>query len=156
MSELNNACKNGNINEIKRLLDNGADVNAKDDDGYTPLISASAGGFVETAKFLLENGADMNAEDKYGWTSLMYASQNRHINMLKFLIENGADVNHKSIDGRDTALKVAYCEENDDILNLLRENGAEQLDDDDDCYCGKQASAGRKMCKDCYHQEYGY
>ena len=33
MSELNNACKNGNINEIKRLLDNGADVNAKDDDG---------------------------------------------------------------------------------------------------------------------------
>ena len=157
-TKLFDAIKNNNFTEVKTLIEEGADVNVKtkDDYGLTPLHYASSYGNAKIVKLLIEHGADVNARGEYGCTPLHDASNRGYTEIVNLLIKNGADVNHKSIDGRDTALKVAYCEENDDILNLLRENGAEQLDDDDDCYCGKQASAGRKMCKDCYHQEYGY
>ena len=47
--------------DIKELLDRGAEVNVKDDDGYTPLHHAAAGNSVNSVIMLLERGAHINA-----------------------------------------------------------------------------------------------
>ena len=59
----------GHIDMVKKYIEDGANVNAKDDDGNTALIMASWNGYIEVVRFLLKNGADVNAknnDDKYG------------------------------------------------------------------------------------------
>ncbi|MBR5598551.1 MAG: ankyrin repeat domain-containing protein [Alphaproteobacteria bacterium] len=84
------------VEEIKELVIKGADVNAKEEDGWTALMSASRFGRKEIAELLIENGADVNAKDKYDWTALMHASYKGNKKVVELLIENGADVNAKS------------------------------------------------------------
>ena len=48
----------GNVEEVRSLLENGADVNTQDDKGWTPLMFAAKSQDVEMAKLLMENGAD--------------------------------------------------------------------------------------------------
>jgi uncharacterized protein len=52
------------------LLDRGADVNATDQTGWTPLMEAAAKGRTEVVKTLLAYGADVNARTKKSWTAL--------------------------------------------------------------------------------------
>lgn len=58
---------------VKFLIENGADVNSKDKNGNTALISASSNRDLEIAKLLIENRADLNAKNKHGKTALMVA-----------------------------------------------------------------------------------
>jgi len=60
------------------LLDKGADINAKDRDGWTPLIKAAAGGFTDLARLLLERGADMDVVDSLERSASMYAGLPGH------------------------------------------------------------------------------
>ena len=48
---------------MKLLLSKGADVNAKDQSGYTALSWASSGGHSEIVRLLFQKGADVNAKD---------------------------------------------------------------------------------------------
>ncbi|MGC9057983.1 MAG: ankyrin repeat domain-containing protein [Candidatus Micrarchaeia archaeon] len=93
--ELLKAAKSGDLARIKELLNMGADVNAKDNDGETPAHWATRNGHLEPLKVLIENGADVNAKDNDGWTPAHWATRNGHLEPLKVLIENGADVNSK-------------------------------------------------------------
>ena len=68
--DIHKAVNAGNIEVIKRHLAAGADVNAKGDDGGTPLHDAAFWGHKEIAELLIANGADVNATDKYGETPL--------------------------------------------------------------------------------------
>jgi len=52
----------GNIEAVKQHLDAGADVNAKDENGFTPLHYATLGGHKEIAELLIAEGADVNAK----------------------------------------------------------------------------------------------
>jgi len=79
------------ISEVKRLLEQGADVNAKDDFGHTPLSNASLVGLTEIVKLLLAKGADVNAKDDFGHTPLREASDNGHYEVVKLLLANGAN-----------------------------------------------------------------
>jgi uncharacterized protein len=51
------AARRGNIGRIRRLLAEGADVNARGKFGYTPLVHASYSGHAEAVRFLLDAGA---------------------------------------------------------------------------------------------------
>ncbi len=65
----------------KLLLEKGANVNARDDDGLTALHLASGDGCLRIARLLLEKGANANARDNEGNTALYYASSE---NLLEF------------------------------------------------------------------------
>lgn len=60
---LHKACKNGQLDMVSELIKNGADVNAKDAAGWTPLHDvAGFSGNIDIVRLLIENGADVNAE----------------------------------------------------------------------------------------------
>ena len=65
------ACQNGDMEKIKFLIEKGADIEAKNNYGNTPLILTSRYGHIEVVKFLIEKGADIEAKDNYGETSLI-------------------------------------------------------------------------------------
>ena len=111
----------GNFEKVKLLIEKGADIDAKDNDGVTALMYVSRAGDLEIAKYLLENGADINAKDsKWGYTALIYAAEYVNLEIVQFLIESGADVNIKNNDGK-TALDLVETEE---IKKVLRKAGA--------------------------------
>ena len=91
--------KNG-LEAVKECLKNGADVNAKDDDGWTALIYAVRWSNVSstkaTVKMLIDAGADVNAISNDGWTALMLAAiRSNNISTestVKLLLDAGADL----------------------------------------------------------------
>ena len=53
------------------LVEKGADVTAKDEDGFTPLHHASGQGHLPVVEFLVKKGADLAAKDKVRQTTLL-------------------------------------------------------------------------------------
>lgn len=64
----------GKAEIVQFLLSNGADINAKDDEGRTALMWAAFGGKKETLQILLAYNADINLRDNNGRTALMQLS----------------------------------------------------------------------------------
>ncbi len=58
--ELRRAVKARNTERVRELLSTGADVNSKDNNGWTALRSAAYNGHTEIAKILIEAGADLS------------------------------------------------------------------------------------------------
>ena len=104
--------------KVVRALKNGADVNAKTADGWTPLYSAVHEENKEIVEILLENGADVNVKGSYGWTALMKASFDGHTEIVTMLLDKGADVNAKNIHDW-TALDWANKNEHTSVVVLL-------------------------------------
>ncbi|WP_186376102.1 ankyrin repeat domain-containing protein, partial [Hyella patelloides] len=78
----------------KILIENGADVNVKDNKGRNALFYTNN---IEIIQLLIENGADVNSRDNFGKTPLtdmvIKASRNlRYIDNINLFIENGADI----------------------------------------------------------------
>ena len=76
------AVYSGDITEIKRSIEAGADVNAEIADGYTALMDASFMGYTEVVRVLIEEGAYVNAQDDSKRTALLLALQEGHSEIL--------------------------------------------------------------------------
>ena len=72
------------------LLDAGADANARDRYGDTPLHRALGKGHVEVVRALLDAGADVNARDDFGDTPLRLAAGKGHVEVARALQDAGA------------------------------------------------------------------
>lgn len=82
--------------EIKAALEAGADVNERDDKGYTPLHHAAGVSKLKCVQLLLKYGADVNARDNDDSVPLMFADS---VAIAKELLAHGADVNARDRDG---------------------------------------------------------
>ena len=84
------AASAGQVDTVKFLLANGANVNVTDNMKWTALHHAVTSGGVEVSKLLVENGADINAKTFNSATVLMRAVQGSDSKVVSFLLENGA------------------------------------------------------------------
>ena len=90
----------GNTEQVRELLDAGADIDIQDKFGRTALMLSAAYGRADTVKLLLDAGADIDRSNKYGWTALMQAAMWGHTGVMELLIQAGADVDIKDSDSR--------------------------------------------------------
>jgi len=86
---IHDAAGNGNIEAVKQHLAAGTDVNAKDEDGYTPLYAVAGGGHKEVAELLIAKGADVNAKDENSLTPLDQAIQRKKTETANLLRKHG-------------------------------------------------------------------
>ena len=122
---LHQAARDNNAAEAKRLIDNGAEVNAKDENGFTPLHRAAGRNAAAVAKLLIDNGADVNAEiGNTGLTPLYLAAGRNAAAVAKLLIEKGADVNAKTTYLGEMPLHRAAEYNAAAVAKLLIDNGA--------------------------------
>lgn len=79
---------------ITFLVENGAKVNARDDEGRSPFLNAVAAGHTDSARELLQLGADTTATDLLLKTSVHLAVENEHLTMLTMLLESRSGTNN--------------------------------------------------------------
>ncbi len=77
------------LQQVQQLLAQGADVNARDAGGWTPLMAAIEWHNIATAKLLLEHGADPNVHDKSGGTPLVLAVRQNCVEVVRELVGRG-------------------------------------------------------------------
>jgi ankyrin repeat protein len=88
------ACRKGDIEKIQISIQNGANINCKDNNyGYTPLLCAVIKGHMEVVKTLISKGCNVNITSKDSWSPLHYACYNELEEIASTLIEAGADIN---------------------------------------------------------------
>ena len=101
-------------------------IDAKDEDGNTPLMDACISNNVECASLLLDNDANVNATNENGDTSLILAIVNHSFDCVKLLIKRGAHVNVKNNNGM-TPLKFATKLGFYDCISLFLDFGELQI-----------------------------
>src|SRR6266850_1016741 len=89
-ARLHSAASDGDEREASSLIAAGANVNAREVEGETPLMCAAANGRTKMVLFLLERGADVNAISDNGETALVRAGG--YTETVKALLEKGADI----------------------------------------------------------------
>ena len=81
--------KNNDLVGVIKAIENGADVNLKDEWGRTALHWAVEKENLEMVKYLVENGADANLLDIKGRTAFTFAVEKGNLEMVKLFIEKG-------------------------------------------------------------------
>lgn len=111
--------------KVREYLSAGADPDARDEDGRTPLFSAVLGASIGLIGLLLESGADVNAHDNDGFTPLHFAAQEDLPEMARLLIAKGADVNAVDEDGASVLWRAIFSLRNrPDMIQILTAAGA--------------------------------
>ncbi len=119
--------KTATLEDVKKELKNGANVNAASDEDTTALMHAALlNQNPEVIKILIDEGADVNAKSKSGSTALMYAAAfNPNPEVIKTLIDEGADVNAKSKSGGTALMSAAIFNQNPEVIKILINAGTD-------------------------------
>lgn len=143
-AEIHDAALEGNLDRVKELVEQGADVNAKNENGDAVMIYAAYKYRWDVVKYLVEQGADVNAKTDKGLSVLHSAAlRNKsetieylasyanvvpplksNFEVVKWLVEHGAEVDAKSDDG----VSVLHYAASNGCLNTVQflvEHGAD-------------------------------
>jgi ankyrin repeat protein len=93
-TDLPRACGEGQRpSRVAYLLNNGADIEHRDDKSCTPLHHAAFSGSTDTVRYLLDAGADIHAVATWCGSALCLAALRRHRSVVEVLLAYGAKVN---------------------------------------------------------------
>ena len=123
---------------VKILVNSGADVNLRDDEGRTPLMYIDYDNdneSTEKLRLLIEHGADLNKKNNEGKNAFIYAAKSIYYRpeIVKIFIDSGIDINYQGNNGRD-ALEIMNLQNNDsrkqeifyrEVLPLMIKSGAD-------------------------------
>lgn len=112
---------NSTLAEIIRPLLN---VNARDEDGITPLMAACLKGNLDIIKLLVEAGADLNAKDNRTASPLNYAIQRKRTKTVRYFLDNYSTVDVDGTLPNASTLLYAIHHNSFKIFRLLVEHGA--------------------------------
>ena len=148
------AVEKGNVPEVSRLLEKGANPDLANRDGYTPLMIAAKDKNLNMAQVLIAAGAQLDIRNRYGetaimlasyhgltelvrlfyikdaeinhsgWNPLTYAAYGGHLDTLRLLLSGGANINSITDNG-STALMMAVRGNHVDAVSLLLDQGAD-------------------------------
>ena len=120
-SALSHACAHGRLEDARRCIAGGADVN-EFVLGRTPL-EACRQGHIDVATLLLDRGAEPDRTLMSGRTPLLFACKNNHVDAATLLLDRGAAVD-KAMQGL-TPLIIACQEDHVDMVRLCLARGAD-------------------------------
>ena len=109
----------GNLSELKRLVESGADVNALTKDADLPLSSAAFHGRLEHVRFLLQKGAVATGRNRDGGTPLHVAALMGRFEIAKLLLSKGAKANVRNKKG-ESSIDAVSGEWNDGMAGFYR------------------------------------
>ena len=123
--DIHEFAQKGDLEGLKTLIEKDpALVNAKDNDGRTPLHWACRGVHLDVVKFLVEKGADVNAEDSNKIVPLHSLASRNSAKAIAVLADNGVEVDAKDYGG-NTALHYAAMSDATDAVVILVKMGAD-------------------------------
>eukprot|EP01041_Mallomonas_annulata_P012717 gene12717-26788_t len=112
------AAQGGNTQDCESLIEIGADVNWRNNEGDTPLLAACRRGHIETAITLIVHGADVNAVGEDSFSPLHICCRRGNYELLNVLLDAHANTKHRTTDG-ELAIDIAKNKGYDDICNRL-------------------------------------
>ena len=116
------AARNGKIDMVQWLLENGADIDAVSNDrGYSAVMDAVWKSNVQIVELLVNKGANLNFVSRDGQTALILATGSENFQICRILAENGADPTIKDRMGM-SSIDYATLFKKEEILNLYKEN----------------------------------
>ena len=113
------AAKSNDLEAVRGLVSQRADVNASQGDGATALHWAARADNLAMADLLLRGGARVNAANDDGATPLYLACTNRSAAMVERLLAAGADPNSKLLNGETALMTCARTGEAKAVKSLL-------------------------------------
>ena len=114
--------RRGHTSILDFLLEAGADVEERNNIGFTALLAACYGGHPAAIHFLLERGADLHAKSD-SHTALALAALEGHLDTIRLLLDCGVDVNEITPNDA-TALEHARWGRQRKAIQLLQQAGA--------------------------------
>lgn len=121
-SQLNLAAYRGDIQAVKQLVAQGANVNTPGLLGGPPLQSAASQGHLVVVQFLIEHGADPNITAFMDGTALMTAAGGGRSDIVEYLLDHGANPKVWTFSGYD-ALTTAASQDDPDVVRVLLDHG---------------------------------
>ena len=123
------AADTGDLQEIKNLVEEGADLDYRDQYGNSPLSNAGWKGHIEAVKLLHELGADLNQPCYEDSSLIMHAAFNAQMEIVRFYLENGADPNQTNPENGETLLHTTISKTNQpkrtELVTLFVDAGAD-------------------------------
>lgn len=127
------AARAGKVDEVKKHLEKGTNVNIKDEQGGTLVSAAALAGQLDVVRFLIEEGVNLKLPNNDRNTALHAAAFLGHLEVVELLIEAGSEINAKNNNG-ETPLDSSAGEWNQelkDIVNFFVGTLQMELDPDD-------------------------
>lgn len=113
------AASGGHTDMVRQLIDHGADVDARDRSGQTPLHLAASQDQSEIVRLLLDGGADIDAPElQHGYRPLHLAASSGSVAVTELLVRRGADLDALTHHG-ETALHLAAAKGYTGVIELL-------------------------------------
>ena len=111
---------------VQVLIDAGADIEIRTDEGRSPLHQASISGELTTVKMLVEAGADVRATDANRDTCLIIAAHLGHTDTVRYLVSLPEVDPNRQGSNNYTALHYAVRQKHADVVQLLIDAGADE------------------------------